>query len=161
MFADLHPSILRLGALLTDKGMQLGTAESCTGGLIAAACTDVSGSSAWFSGGVVAYANEIKEQVLGVPHETLVAHGAVSGETVEAMVRGAARVLGVHCAVAVSGIAGPTGGTPEKPVGTVWLAACAGEALSVRCFHFTGSREAVRLQTVQAAIQELTALLEA
>ncbi|UZP69205.1 CinA family protein [Desulfovibrio mangrovi] len=158
---DLHPSILNLGDMLRKRGMLLGTAESCTGGLIAAALTDVSGSSGWFAGGVVAYANEIKEQVLGVPHDTLVTHGAVSGETVEAMVRGATRVLGVDCAVAVSGIAGPSGGTPEKPVGTVWLAACAGEALAVRRFVFSGNRDAVRLQTVAAAVQELTTLIEA
>lgn len=112
-----------IGELLKAKNLSLSTAESCTGGGIAALVTSVPGSSEYFKGGIVAYANEVKEEVLGVRPETLVAYGAVSRETVVEMVKGAMDRLKTDCAVATSGIAGPGGGTPEKPVGTVWIAA--------------------------------------
>lgn len=112
-----------IGELLKAKKLSLSTAESCTGGGIAALVTSVPGSSEYFKGGIVAYANEVKEEVLGVRPETLVAYGAVSRETVVEMVKGAMDRLKTDCAVATSGIAGPGGGTPEKPVGTVWIAA--------------------------------------
>lgn len=159
MPTELHNRITTLGNLLTEQKLTLGTAESCTGGLIAAALTDISGSSAWFSGGIVSYANEVKENVLRVPRATLIDHGAVSSETVHAMMAGTCAVLSVDCAVAVSGIAGPTGGTAEKPVGTVWLAACTPYAHSIKKFLFTGTRDSVRQQTVRAAIEELVTLL--
>ncbi len=161
MNTNIHDRIALLGTLLTQQGLTLGTAESCTGGLIAAMLTDISGSSAWFAGGVVSYANSVKTNVLGVPESTLAACGAVSGETVTAMVKGACTLLGVECAVAVSGIAGPTGGTPDKPVGTVWMATAVGDTLQVHCHLFTGSRESVRLQTVRAAVETLITLLNA
>ena len=111
-----------LGKLLKEKGLTLATAESCTGGYVAHLVTSVSGSSAYFMGSVVSYANEVKTNQLGVKVETLKAHGAVSEQTVQEMVAGALDLLGTDIAVATSGIAGPTGGTPEKPVGTIWLA---------------------------------------
>lgn len=112
-----------IGELLKAKKLSLSTAESCTGGGIAALVTSVPGSSEYFKGGIVAYANEVKEELLGVRPETLAAYGAVSRETVVEMAKGAMNRLKTDCAVATSGIAGPGGGTPEKPVGTVWIAA--------------------------------------
>lgn len=112
-----------IGELLKTKKLSLSTAESCTGGGIAALVTSVPGSSEYFKGGIVAYANEVKEELLGVRPETLVAYGAVSRETVAEMAKGAMNRMKTDCAVATSGIAGPGGGTPEKPVGTVWIAA--------------------------------------
>ncbi|MEL6924319.1 MAG: competence/damage-inducible protein A [Bacteroidota bacterium] len=111
-----------VGKMLQEKGLMLGTAESCTGGHIAHRITVIPGSSAYFNGSVVAYSNAVKEKVLGVSPTTLQAHGAVSEATVREMVEGALRVLEVDVAVSISGIAGPGGGTPEKPVGTVWMA---------------------------------------
>lgn len=111
-----------LGKLLKEKGLTLGTAESCTGGYVAHLITSVSGSSAYFMGSALTYSNELKMKLLGVKEETLIQHGAVSEETVREMVAGAVKLLGTDIAVATSGIAGPTGGTPEKPVGTIWLA---------------------------------------
>jgi PncC family amidohydrolase len=111
----------RLGRLLTDKGLTLALAESCTGGLIANRVTDVAGSSAYFIGGVVSYANEAKEILLGVRHETLITHGAVSAETALEMARGVRERLGTDLAASVTGIAGPSGGTPGKPVGLTYV----------------------------------------
>lgn len=113
---------IALGKLLKEKGLTLSTAESCTGGYVAHMITSVSGSSSYFMGSVVSYANEVKMNQLGVKEDTLKAHGAVSEDTVQEMVSGALQLLGTDIAVATSGIAGPTGGTPEKPVGTIWLA---------------------------------------
>lgn len=141
-----------LGALLKSQGLTLGTAESCTGGLIASTLTDVSGSSEWLNGAIVAYSNEIKQEMLGVPKQALIDHGAVSEPVVAAMAQGLCATLGVDCSVAVSGIAGPTGGTPEKPVGTVWMAwHVKGKTFTVKQF-FEGSRDEIKLQTVKAAI---------
>ncbi len=111
-----------IGELLKAKKLSLSTAESCTGGGVAALITSVSGSSEYFKGGIVAYSNEIKTALLHVSAETLKKHGAVSRETVTEMVKGAMNTLKTDCAVATSGVAGPGGGTPEKPVGTVWIA---------------------------------------
>lgn len=158
--AHLHLLIERLGTLLSERGLLLGTAESCTGGLIAAACTDISGSSAWFAGGIVAYANAVKENVLRVPRSILDTHGAVSEQTVRAMAQGACTVLCTDMAVAVSGVAGPTGGSPEKPVGTVWLAATLRGNTVAQHHLFSGPRHVVREQTVLAAITMLLGLLD-
>lgn len=117
------PLEVLLGELLGKKKLTLSTAESCTGGSIAARITSVAGSSAYFKGSVVAYSNEVKMEMLHVPVETLEKYGAVSEETVIEMVKGAMKALKTDCAVATSGIAGPGGGTKEKPVGTVWIAA--------------------------------------
>ena len=108
-----------------EAGLMMGTAESCTGGSIASRITSVAGSSAYFKGGIVSYCNEVKHNVLGVSQDDLERFGAVSEPVVRQMARGAMRVLGCDCAVATSGIAGPGGGTPTKPVGTVWIGVCA------------------------------------
>lgn len=149
-----------LGQRLARLGITLATAESCTGGLIAARCTEMPGSSAWFVGGVVAYANAVKRDVLGVDPALLAAHGAVSEPVVRAMAAGVLRLTGAHLAVAVSGVAGPDGGTPEKPVGTVWMAVARGEAVQARRFLFSGDRAAVRAATVDAAVTALLTLYD-
>jgi nicotinamide-nucleotide amidase len=150
----------RLGERLLARGWMAATAESCTGGWIAKTLTDVAGSSAWFDRGFVTYTNEAKQDLLGVRGETLAAHGAVSEATVREMVAGALARSRAAVAVAVSGIAGPTGGTPDKPVGTVWLA-WGGSAGTIRAEHcrFEGDREAVRRQAVAQALAGLDGLL--
>lgn len=130
-----------IGEQLRRLGWRMGTAESCTGGRIASMLTSVAGSSDYFSGAVVAYGNEVKRAVLGVSPDDLQRLGAVSGPVVEQMARGAVRVLGVDCAVATSGIAGPGGGTPDKPVGTVWMAAAVKDRVVSKCFRFGTIRE--------------------
>ncbi|MEG6506443.1 CinA family protein [Nitratidesulfovibrio sp. 1201_IL3209] len=157
---DAHARIRLLGQRLTALGVALATAESCTGGLIAARCTDVPGSSAWFTGGVVAYANDVKRDVLGVDPALLAAHGAVSEPVVRAMAAGVRRLTGARFAVAVSGVAGPDGGTPEKPVGTVWMAVADGENVQALRFLFCGDRAAVRNAAVDAAVEALLALCD-
>ena len=132
-----------LGALLIRKGFTLATAESCTGGNIAHRITLVPGSSQYFKGGVVAYSNQVKTNQLGVSAGVLEANGAVSQPVVEAMVEGACKALDAQCAVATSGIAGPTGGTPDKPVGTVWMAVKTPAGVQSQCFKFPGSRARV------------------
>ncbi|WP_195372784.1 MULTISPECIES: CinA family protein [Parabacteroides] len=145
----------QLGELLRSKKLSMGTAESCTGGRIANMITLVAGSSDYFVGGVVSYSNEVKQHVLGVSEESLRQYGAVSREVVEQMAQGAVRTLGCDCTVATSGIAGPGGGTPEKPVGTVWIAAALkGEVVS-HCFHFG----TVRAENIQAAADAALTLL--
>jgi nicotinamide-nucleotide amidase len=133
--------------------LMLVTAESCSGGWIAKTLTDLPGSSAWFDAGVVTYSYEAKEALLGVNPRTLEHTGAVSEETVLEMVSGALARFGAGVAVAVTGIAGPSGGTPEKPVGTVWIGwKRRGGYGHAQMFHFPGDREAVRRQTVAAAL---------
>jgi len=148
------------GTALLERKATLVTAESCTGGWIAKACTDMAGSSAWFLGGVVAYANTLKAALLDVPQAMLDEHGAVSDAVVRAMALASLQRTGATLAVAVSGVAGPTGGTPAKPVGTVWLAWAQREpngSFRVESQHavFPGDREAVRRLTVQRALQRL------
>ena len=140
--------------------MMLATAESCTGGGIAQALTDISGSSAWFERGFVTYANAAKVEMLGVRQSTLDAHGAVSEATVREMAAGALQHSHAHISVAVSGVAGPTGGTPEKPVGTVWFGwAMHGGEVHARLHHLPGDRAAVREQSVQIALQGVLNML--
>ena len=142
--------------------LMLVTAESCTGGWIAKTLTDLPGSSAWFDAGVVTYSYEAKEALLGVNPRTLERTGAVSEETVLEMVSGALARFGAGVAVAVTGIAGPSGGTPDKPVGTVWVGwKRRGGYAQARLFHFPGDREAIRRQTVAAALAGLRELLAA
>ncbi len=145
--------IALLGARLTATGRRFATAESCTGGLIAAWCTDIPGSSVWFEGGVVAYANDVKRDLLGVREGTLAAHGAVSEEVVREMVAGICRITGAQAAVAVSGIAGPDGGTADKPVGTVWIASSLDGVIEAHRFHFAGDRRTIREDTAEAALR--------
>ncbi len=146
--------------ILITRGQTMVAAESCTGGWIAKTLTDIAGSSAWFECGVVAYSYEAKESLLGVQPQTLERSGAVSQETVVEMVSGALARYGASVAVAVTGIAGPSGGTPGKPVGTVWIGwkRRGGYARS-QLFHFAGDREAVRRQTVAAALEGVRRVL--
>jgi nicotinamide-nucleotide amidase len=145
-----------VGVWLVAKGEKLATAESCTAGWIAKAVTDVPGSSEWFIAGIASYSDGAKTELLGVPAGLIEAEGAVSQAVAEAMATGALERTGADRAVAVSGIAGPAGGTPEKPVGTVWFAWARrnGEELKLktRLEHFQGDREAVRRQTVGRAL---------
>jgi nicotinamide-nucleotide amidase len=147
-----------LGRLLSAMGAQVTTAESCTGGGIAEAITRIAGSSAWFEAGYVTYSNAQKTRQLGVPEVLFAQVGAVSQPVVEAMVRGAQRESGARFAVAVSGVAGPGGGSPDKPVGTVWLCWGKDDALIARRCHFDGDRDQVRRQTVEAALHGLIQL---
>ncbi|MCQ2028680.1 CinA family protein [Stutzerimonas zhaodongensis] len=149
----------RLGAALRSQSAQVTTAESCTGGGIAEAITRIAGSSAWFEAGFVTYSNSQKTRQLQVPEHLFVDVGAVSREVVEAMARGAQQASAARYAVAVSGVAGPGGGSPEKPVGTVWLAWACGDQKFARCFHFGGDRQAVREQSVEAALVGLIKLV--
>jgi nicotinamide-nucleotide amidase len=138
--------------LCRERGWTLGTAESCTGGLVAARLTSVPGSSEVFRGSVVAYANEVKESTLGVPAEVLAEHGAVSEETAAAMAVGVREALGVDVGIADTGIAGPGGGTPEKPVGLVYLHVATPEAGAGREFSFPGDRESIRTRATVGAL---------
>ena len=140
------------GALLQERGWMLGTAESCTGGLIGASLTEAAGSSRWFKGGVIAYANGIKEALLDIDPELLARHGAVSAEVAQAMAQGAVRRLDCDIAVSATGIAGPGGGSDDKPVGTVYLGLCCGGSLSHRLCHFYGSRRKILEKTAQTAM---------
>lgn len=144
-----------LGRHLQTLNAHVTTAESCTGGGIAEAITRIAGSSAWFEAGFVTYSNQQKTRQLDVPQALFTQVGAVSREVVEAMVRGAQAHSDARFAVAVSGVAGPGGGSPEKPVGTVWLAWGIGDEVTAECRHFPGDRDEVRRQTVIAALEGL------
>lgn len=150
-----------IGAILKERKQTLGTAESCTGGRIASIITSTPGCSAYFAGSIVSYNNSVKENLLGVNPKDIEQHGAVSREVVEQMAKGAIRKLGCDCAVATSGIAGPDGGTPGKPVGTVWIAAAAGEKVISECYHFSSIREQNILRTSNMALLMLLNLLKA
>jgi nicotinamide-nucleotide amidase len=145
----------QLARALQDRGWMMATAESCTGGMIAARCTDLAGSSHWFERGLVTYSNAAKSQLLGVPADLIQQHGAVSEPVARAMASGAAHHAHVQVSVAVTGIAGPSGGSADKPVGTVWFAWCVGGQLSSECRVFDGDRAAVREATVGHALQGL------
>ena len=131
------------GDMLRERGLTLATAESCTGGNVAHAITAIAGSSNYFSGSVVAYSNAVKHEVLAVKKEVLAEHGAVSEPTVKAMCEGVSYLMNTDCAIATSGIAGPGGGTPEKPVGTVWTAVKCGDRVECECYHLPGTRDRV------------------
>jgi nicotinamide-nucleotide amidase len=148
-----------VGALLKEAGLTLATAESCTGGYIAHQLTAIAGSSAYYKGTVVAYSNEVKQQLLDVPESVLHEHGAVSRPVVEAMTAALQQKWGVDCAIATSGIAGPDGGTPDKPVGTVWIAVRFRDEMVVECGEFKGSRSYVIERATQRALLLLIGLL--
>ena len=148
-----QPLEILLGQLLRERGLKLTTAESCTGGLVADKITDVPGSSEYFLGGFVSYAYEAKVASLGVSWDTLKAHGAVSRETVLEMARGARKALGADIAVSVSGIAGPGGGMPEKPVGTTWIGLVTPEGESAQVFYWKGNRRENKEQSADAALK--------
>lgn len=158
--ADLQHMAKLLSERLIGEHLTLCTAESCTGGWIAKILTDIPGSSAWFDCGMAAYSYEAKQALLGVRPETLMQFGAVSRETVLEMVSGALITSSAGLAVAVTGIAGPGGGMPDKPVGTVWIAwKRRGHYPKADVFHFDGDREAVRRQTVAVALLGLMELV--
>jgi PncC family amidohydrolase len=144
-----------IGILLRERHWKLALAESCTGGLLGHRITNVPGSSDYFLGGIVAYAYEAKVHLLGVRWETLQTYGAVSRETVLEMAHGARQRLGAEVAVSISGIAGPGGGTPEKPVGTTWIGLVAPDAEQAKRFLFSGDREGNKQQAVEAALRLL------
>lgn len=149
-----------LCALLRERGLRMSAAESCTGGLIGAGITEIPGSSEYFLGSAVTYSNDAKESILGVSHDTLLAHGAVSEETAREMVAGAMRIYGSDVAVAVTGIAGPGGATAEKPVGLVYIAVADGPRVVVTRNLFKGDRGQVRESTVAEACNLLRELIE-
>ena len=160
--AALDALAQRVGQVLKTHYLMLVTAESCTGGWIAKTVTDIAGSSEWFDCGLAVYSYEAKQALLGVRPQTLEVHGAVSRETAVEMVSGALVHSGASIAVAVTGIAGPGGGTSDKPVGTVWIGwKRRGGYPRAEVFHFDGNREAVRRQTVAAALQGLLELIGA
>ncbi len=150
-----------LGRLLAARGLTVAVAESCTGGLIGGRITAVSGSSAWFAGGVIAYSNGVKERLLGVPRALLQRAGAVSEPVARRMAAGARRRLGTDYALAVTGVAGPGGGTRRKPVGLVFAAAAGPRGCTARRYRFRGGRAAVRRACVQAALRLLAQCVEA
>ena len=163
-----HESIRKLAealvAELTESGKAVATAESCTGGWVAKAITDIAGSSAVFGYGIVSYSNGAKESIIGVQNKTLEDHGAVSSEVVEEMAKGTLRLSGADIAVAVSGVAGPDGGTKEKPVGMVWFGWAvrdgANALVDTYCEQFTGDRELVREASVAYALQGVRERIE-
>ena len=151
--------VRRLAVALPQRRWMMATAESCTGGLIAGACTDLAGSSAWFERGFVTYSNQAKMQMLGVPEALLAQHGAVSEAVACAMAEGATRHSAAQVSLAVTGVAGPGGGSPDKPVGTVWFAWVVNGQTSSERLRLDGDRAAVRAATVQHALQGLLARL--
>ena len=145
----------RLAQALTARGWMMATAESCTGGLIAGACTDRAGSSDWFERGLVTYSNAAKTALLGVPADLIAAHGAVSEPVARAMAAGARAHAPVQVSVAVTGVAGPGGGSAAKPVGTVWFGWATPQGVETECVRFDGDRAAVRQATVVHALAGL------
>ncbi|MGO4394626.1 CinA family protein [Variovorax sp. M-6] len=158
---DVPALVLQLAELLQPRRWMMATAESCTGGLIAGACTDLSGSSAWFERGFVTYSNEAKSEMLGIDAALIAAHGAVSEPVARAMAEGAIARSRAQAAVAVTGVAGPTGGSPDKPVGTVWFGWSVDGRVRTERRRFDGDRATVRAATVHYALQTLAELVRA
>lgn len=152
---ELHTMIGQIGGELLARKWLLATAESCTGGRIATVLTDVAGSSQWFAGGLVTYSNAWKQQLLGVQEQTLAQFGAVSSQTVQEMLLGLSSRLQVQVGLAASGIAGPGGATPGKPVGTVFLGLFIAGHIETQCCHFSGDRSQIRSNCVETALQLL------
>jgi nicotinamide-nucleotide amidase len=153
---EINRVVEQLAAALLGKGWRLTTAESCTGGWVAKCCTDLAGSSTWFERGFITYSDAAKMNMLKVQPTALQQHGAVSEAVVRQMAQGARRSAGLEAALAVTGIAGPDGGSVEKPVGTVWFAwDIEGRDTSSECMHFDGDRESVRRHSVMHALQGL------
>jgi PncC family amidohydrolase len=148
-----------VGKILTESELTVATAESCTGGLLGHILTSVSGSSAYYAGGVIAYSNAVKEALLGVRHETLLAHGAVSHETACEMAAGARQRLDADIGLSTTGIAGPTGGTAEKPVGLVYIGISTAEKTESFECHFKGGRNTVKMSTVKEVLGKLSEIL--
>ena len=151
---------IKLGEILNGRRLTLSVAESCTGGLLGGAVTSAAGSSSYFRGGVIAYDNDIKRDILGVPSEDLEKYGAVSDQVVRAMASGVAKLFNSDCAISVSGIAGPGGATDGKPVGLVFIGVSFKGKTQSRSFVFNGNREEVRAQSVSAAVEFLIETLQ-
>lgn len=160
MIKQSLPIEQQVGMLLTNKHQTIATAESCTGGTIAQMLTSFSGSSVFFKGAVVAYANEVKMNVLHVSESDLQTYGAVSQPVVEQMAKGVCELMHTDYAIATSGIAGPTGAMPGKPVGTVWIAVCFGNKVQSRIFHFGTDRHKNINSAAQAGLSMLKTMLE-
>ncbi|NIM40069.1 MAG: nicotinamide-nucleotide amidohydrolase family protein [Hydrogenophaga sp.] len=152
---DLTDLVTELATRLRARDWMMASAESCTGGLIAAACTELSGSSDWFERGFVTYSNAAKTDSLGVPASLIAAHGAVSEPVARAMAAGAVAHSAAHCALSVTGVAGPTGGSADKPVGTVWFGWSTPAGVTTEHRRFDGDRAAVRAQAVRHALAGL------
>ncbi|PLX70665.1 MAG: competence/damage-inducible protein A [Denitrovibrio sp.] len=146
--------------LLREKKMTLAVAESCTGGMLGKELTEVSGSSDVFMGGIISYSNDVKERLLRVPKNIMVKHGAVSEETAKAMAIGAANQIRTSCAISITGVAGPDGGTEEKPVGTVCIGYCVNGEVTTKSFQFPGYRDAVRTRALKTALREMIELIK-
>lgn len=157
----IEPTCVRVADFLIKNDLKLVTAESCTGGMISAACTDLAGSSNWFERGLVTYSNAAKTELLGVDAALIEAHGAVSEPVARAMALGAIRHSAAQVSIAVTGVAGPSGGSPAKPVGTVWFGFSVQGSLHSEMKRFDGDRSAVRQQTVTHALLRLLELLSA
>jgi PncC family amidohydrolase len=150
----------KIGVILSEKGMTLAGAESCTGGMVGSAITAVPGSSRYFAGGVIAYDNRIKKDLLKVPQNVLSKYGAVSGQAAIAMARGVQRLMRTDCAIAVSGVAGPGGGAKKKPVGLVYIAVAVRKRVRVFAYKFRGSRGEVRCKAVTQTLKLLSAMVK-
>jgi len=148
-------SVLHLADILLGKGLTVAAAESCTGGLVSDMLTDIPGSSNYFLGSVVAYSNAVKEHILGVRASTLFEQGAVSGETAVEMAEGVRHLLGADIAVSITGIAGPGGGTKEKPVGLTWIGVSSNQGSEASCFHWEGDRRANKRSSAEQALRIL------
>ena len=157
----LEADLTHIAAQLQARGWTLATAESCTGGMIAAACTDLAGSSQWFERGFVSYSNAAKTELLGVPADLIAQHGAVSEAVARAMAQGALVHSHAQASLAVTGVAGPGGGSADKPVGTVWFGWCVAGQTHSEVRHFAGDRAAVRRATLQHALARLAGWLPA
>lgn len=153
--ADMQASLEELATRLLDQKASLAVAESCTGGLLGAACTGSAGASRWFLGGTIAYANTVKESQLGIPAALITRYGAVSEAVACRMADGVRRRLDASYSVGVTGVAGPDGGTPDKPVGLVWIATASMTDCDARAYHFSGRRDEIRQQAVLAALAQL------
>ncbi len=150
----------KIGKILQERSLTLGLAESCTGGLVASRITDVPGSSAYFTAGLVTYSNKAKTKFLSVPDEVIARHGAVSNIVAERMAKGVRAAAGVDVGLSITGIAGPAGGSPEKPVGTVFMALATRKEVFVRKFLFSGNRREVRKRSSEEALTMLLDYLE-
>ena len=160
MNEDLIKLVTELAELLLEGGRKIATAESCTGGLIAKSMTDLAGSSDWFERGFVTYSNAAKTDMIGVPESVINEYGAVSEAVANAMAGGALRYSAADCSIAVTGVAGPAGGSADKPVGTVWIAVAVGDQIFTQKYLFAGDRDAIRQATMLQALQNLLQLLK-
>ena len=152
--------ITRLAALAIEKQLKICTAESCTGGLIAKSFTDLAGSSDWFECGFVTYSNQSKIEMIGVPESVIAEYGAVSEAVVNAMVSGALRNCAADISIGVTGVAGPAGGSDDKPVGTVWIGVASGHQQIAKKYWFDGNREAIRVATMRQAIEDVLRVID-